>query len=342
VRINVAIPEAHVDEGVLNAALEAVTRLDESLLKAGEIPTCDEGIKKGIRWKPEPPGQEHFDHASLVMKRKHGDCDDLAPWQAASLRASGVDPKARAIVYKSGPKRWHAVVERGDGTIDDPSKRAGMGRPQAVVGAALPLMYTAPSAVVGGVYRVRPAIAMRPIPGGMQSRVDLPWYSREQQGDPMQPTDYAMVSLHGARTPDDALVGAIEGACRLGVAAGFAHPDHLDRLAAIAEALDGMPLNEVSDLYGNSHAAAAEQVIGSLWGGIKSLARKATGPLTSKLVQFVPGVGPIASTALDVTHAAMQPGPSRQRRAEPIPYGAGPVYAQPRTGRICIPASWED
>lgn len=339
-RINVAIPEAHVDEGVLNAALEAVTRLDESLLKAGEIPTCDEGIKKGIRWKPEPPGQEHFDHASLIMKRKHGDCDDLAPWHAASLRADGTDPKARAIVYKSGPKRWHAVVERGDGTIDDPSKRAGMGRPQAVVGAALPLMYTAPSAVVGGVYRVRPAIAMRPIPGGIQSRVDLPWYSREQQGDPMQPTDYAMVSLHGARTPDDALVGAIEGACRLGVAAGFAHPDHLDRLAAIAEALDGMPLNEVSDLYGNSHAAAAEQVIGSLWGGIKSLARKATGPLTSKLVQFVPGVGPIASTALDVTHAAMQPG--NRRQAEPIPYGAGPVYAQPRTGRICIPASWED
>jgi hypothetical protein len=101
-----------------------------------------------------------------------------------------------------------------------------------------------------------------------------------------------------------------------------------------------MPLNEVSDLYGNSHAAAAEQVIGSLWGGIKSLARKATGPLTSKLVQFVPGVGPIASTALDVTHAAMQPGSRRQ--SEPIPYGVGPVYAQPRTGRICIPASWED
>jgi hypothetical protein len=338
VRINVAIPEAHVDEPVLNAALEAVTRLDESLLKAGEIPTCDEGIKKGIRWKPEPPGQEHFDHAALVMKRSHGDCDDLAPWQAASLRATGKDPEARAIVYKSGPKRWHAVVKRGDGTIDDPSKRAGMGQPQSVVGAALPLMYTAPSAVVGGVYRVRPAIAMRPIPGGMQSRVDLPWFSREQQGDPMQPTDYAMVTLHGARSPDDALVGAIEGACRLGVAAGFAHPDHLDRLAAIAEALDGMPLNEVSDLYGDSHAAAAEQVIGSLWGGIKNIARKATGPLASRLVKFVPGVGPIASEAMDVTRSAMQASRSAPRVTVPE---SAPIYAQPRTGRICIPATWE-
>lgn len=330
-RINVAIPETHIDAPVLNAALEAVTRLDEDMLRAGEIPTCDEGIKNGVRWKAEPPGAEHFDHAQTVIRRKWGDCDDLAPWQAASLRATGVDPGAKAEVYKSGAKRWHAIVRRSDGSIDDPSKRAGMGKPQTVSGAALPLMYTAPSAVVGGVYRVRPAIAMRPIPGGMQARADLPWFSRELADAPLTPTDYAMVTLQGARTPEDALVGAIEGACKLGMAAGFAHPDHLDRLAAIAEAVDGMPLNEIADLYGSSHAGAAEEVIGSLWGGIKSLARRATGPVTSRLVSFIPGVGPVASSAMDVTRQALRER-SRPQRV---------VIPERHSGRLIIPADFE-
>ena len=127
-RVNVAIPEAHVDAPVLNAALESVTRLNEEMLAQGEVPTFTDGLKEGIKWKPEPPGDEHFDHAATVLRRKWGDCDDLAPWQAASLRHTGEDPEARAIVRRSGPKRWHAIVRRGDGSIDDPSKAAGMGQ----------------------------------------------------------------------------------------------------------------------------------------------------------------------------------------------------------------------
>lgn len=357
-RLNVAIPETHVKAPVLNSALEAVTRLDEALLKGGEVPTFDEGLAKGVRWKPEPPGAEHFDHATTVMRRRWGDCDDLAPWHAASLRVTGEDRDAVAEVYKSGPKRWHAIVRRGDGSIDDPSKRAGMGAPQTTLGGALPLMYTAPSAVVGGVYRVRPAIAMRPIPGGIQARADLPWFSREMQSDPLTPTDYAMVSLQGGKTPESALVGAIEGACKLGMAAGFAHPDHLDRLAAIAEALEGMPLKEISELYGDSHAEAAEQVIGSLWGGLKSIARTAVAPMmspiASKLVSFVPGIGPIASTAMDASRgllsSALRSRGAAPRQATPgIPMGPAtpfepitpPGATSRRAGRLIIPAMFE-
>ena len=367
-RINVAIPEAHVAAPVLNAALESVTRLNESMLSEGQIPTFAEGLKEGVRWKPEPPGDEHFDHGKTVLRRKWGDCDDLAPWQAASLRHTGEDPEATAIVRKSGPKRWHAIVRRGDGSIDDPSKRAGMGQPQQLIGAALPLMYTAPSAVVGGAYIVRPAIALREFRGGAQARADMPWHWREHLNDKPKPTDYAMATLHSAPLASTALVGAIEGALQLAIAGGYAHPAHISRLAAIADAIEGVPLDQIAACYGHEHAVAAQQVIGSFFGklakGVKSAAslvpggsmalKLATGPLGKKLIQFVPGVGPIASTALDLAPGvlkAMQKGGGSPRGAgtpaSPMVPPAGDknpfpsVEAFARQGKLCIPATWE-
>lgn len=271
-RINVAVPEAHVDAPVLDAALESVTRLNESLLAQGH-PTFEEGLKHGVRWKPEPPGAEHFDHAQTVLARKWGDCDDLAPWHAASLRASGEDPHATAVVHRSGPKRWHAVVQRGDGRIDDPSRAAGMGQSvHGVAGATIPLMGCDVHGVAGdgsgvGAYILRPQIAMRPIEGGWQARADLPWnWGEHLVKDAPTPADYAMTSLHMAPTAQTALVGAMDGACKLGMAAGFAHPEHLDRLAAISDAVCGMALDDVASIYGDEHAAAAEQIVGSFFG----------------------------------------------------------------------------
>jgi hypothetical protein len=58
------------------------------------------------------------------MRRGGGDCEDLATWRAAELRAVG-EP-ARVIVYRSAPSVLHAVVRRGDGRIEDPSRRLGM------------------------------------------------------------------------------------------------------------------------------------------------------------------------------------------------------------------------
>lgn len=355
-RINVAIPEAHVDAPVLNAALESVTRLNEEMLASGEVPTFTDGLKEGIKWKPEPPGDEHFDHAKTVLRRKWGDCDDLAPWQAASLRHTGEDPDARAIVRRSGPKRWHAIVRRGDGSVDDPSKAAGMGQPTGVVGAALPLMYTAPSAVVGGAYIVRPQIALRPFRGGAQARTDMPIHTGVSGH--LQPSDYAMASIQHGATPQQALVGAIEGALQLAIAGGYAPQSHISRLAAIADAVEGIPLDEVAACYGEEHARAAAEVVGA-FGFLKKSAKglvKAM-PMASKLVKFVPGVGPLASTALDVTSKLVQKR-GGGGRAAPAPRGQGtpqsPVVPPPgptnpfpsveswaRQGRLCIPATFE-
>jgi hypothetical protein len=363
-RVNVAIPESQVSAPVLNSALESVTRLNEAMLADGQVPTFKEGLKSGVRWKPEPPGAEHFDHAGVVLGRRWGDCDDLAPWQAASLRHTGEDPEARAVVRRSGPKRWHAVVRRADGSIDDPSREAGMGRKEhpGVIGAALPLMYTAPSAVVGGAYIVRPALAMRPFRDKIQARADLPWHWREHLKDKMTPTDYAMATLHSDPVASTALTGAIEGACRLGIAGGFAHPAHIARLNAIAEAIEGEDIRDIAARYGEQHALAAAEVVGSFFGkiakGASSFVKKvpgagmalklATSPLGKKAISFIPGIGPVASTALSI----LPKGGGGARPAAPAARAAPTVQAQPmnpfpsveayaRQGRLCIPATWE-
>lgn len=54
------------------------------------------------------------------------DCDDLGPWRAAECRVRLGDKKARAFPIRSPGIGWHILVRRGDGTIEDPSKRLGM------------------------------------------------------------------------------------------------------------------------------------------------------------------------------------------------------------------------
>ena len=338
-RVNIAIPEAHVTKPVLDAALESVTRLNEQLLERGDTPTGHQLIEQGAQWRPEPPGQEHFDNGAILAQRGWGDCDDWAPLHAASLRKTKEDPGAKAEVVRSGPNMWHAIVKRSNGKIDDPSKAAGMGTNgygghSGVHGACLPLM-NAPGAVVGGAYIVRPGVAVRPAPQGYQARVDLPWHWKEKLTDPLTPTDYAMTALHTAPVAPMALVGALEGAIDLGVCGGFADPEHLVRLSAISDACQGCDFHELCRKYGEQHAQAAQQVVGSFFGNIahaltspitsaahfiqhpslSNLTHMATDPFTSALrvaqplaqmaqpfagmMRFIPGVGPVAASALD-------------------------------------------
>jgi hypothetical protein len=171
VRLVVGIPEQHVSRRVLQPVLEGLTRLNEEMIRAGEVPTFDEALKKGmVKWKPEPPGEERFDHAGTVLERGHGDCDDLAPWAAASDRATGRDPNARADMYKSGEHRWHAIVKQADESLRDPSQEAGMKKHSGIISgiypAAVPLM-ARPAEVSGGARR--PTVALRPVRCGQKA-----------------------------------------------------------------------------------------------------------------------------------------------------------------------------
>lgn len=306
-RVAVAIPEAHVSRPVLDAALESTTRLNESMMEQDEVPTFREAVEQ-VRWKPEPPGDEHFDHAKLVLGRGWGDCDDLAPWHAASLRATGEDPGATAFAKKSGPNRWHALVRRSDGSVDDPSIEAGMPtQGRGVLGAALPAMFHA-SAVVGGAYVRRPQLALRPLRGygdtveAWQARADLPWHWMPGES----PADVAMASLHASPVSSQALVGACRGAVLLGEA-NDADEEDLDRLDAIADMLDGCDWDELAGIYGEEHADAAAHLVGSFFGrlkkGARSLARSAINPMRMArgVVRRVPGIGPPMAQAMQAT-----------------------------------------
>lgn len=342
-RINVAIPEAQVKEPILNAALEAVTRLNEELIKDGTSPTAKQLIAEGAKWKPEPPGAEHFDHGGIIAERGWGDCDDWAPLHAASLRVTGVDKGATAVVMRSGPGRWHAIVKRSNGQIEDPSEAAGMGSGNGygISGAVLPIM--SPAAVVGGAYIVRPQLALRPVDHGWQARLDIPWHWRDKLAAPPTANEIAMTALHQHPVANPAICGALEGGLQLAEAAGFADPEHLDRIACMADYCHGVPLHELVQEYGHEHARAAHQVIGSFWSAIKKAAgtvtKAVTSPVTSAarfvthpslsnltrmvtdpvqahlnvakplanvvkpftpLMRFVPGVGPLAATAVNL------------------------------------------
>lgn len=344
-RVNVAIPESHVSEGVLNAALEATTRLDESMLAKGEVPTFDEGLRH-VKWKPEPPGAEHFDHAKKVLERGWGDCDDLAPWEAASLRHTGEDPGAVAVVRRSGPKSWHAIVKRGDGSLHtDPSRRAGMGQPHEYRGAVVPMMPRPGVSGVNGVgaYIIRPQFAIRPIRGGYQARTDMPWHYKDDPNSTPSATDMAMVALHAEPVARTALTGAIDGALQLAHAARGAHPDHVRRLECLGDAIEGYSYEELAGIYGEAHARHATQVVGSFFGKLKNLAKKGFNAALPMAASFIPGGGAALTAAKSLTSLIPRGGgggapvfPGTAIHATAVPGTAAISQSGQRSGRFVV------
>lgn len=127
-RATLDIPDT-LGAAALDAALEGLVQLCGADLSAwaeelsGSFPALYE---TGVRYERER-GTERWLVPSQVMAAGVGDCEDLAAWRCSELRMSGEDPAAIARVIRSGPRTWHAVVERGDGSIEDPSRILGMG-----------------------------------------------------------------------------------------------------------------------------------------------------------------------------------------------------------------------
>jgi len=112
-----AVPE------LLAAALKGLVAVNRVLMRAGDYPPLYES---GIRYVKEPRGRENWQTAEDLLRAKEGDCEDLASYRAAELQLRG--EMATAHVIKSAPRRYHAVVLRGDGSIEDPSLHLGMKR----------------------------------------------------------------------------------------------------------------------------------------------------------------------------------------------------------------------
>lgn len=120
----------------LDAALTGLQRLAEAELEqAGEWPFL---YDTNVRYVREPRGQERWLPPSEVLRRGHGDCEDLAAYRSAELVLTGEDPDAQARVVRTGPRTWHAVVLRGDGSWEDPSAELGM---RLAAGIAAPVRF---------------------------------------------------------------------------------------------------------------------------------------------------------------------------------------------------------
>lgn len=296
-RIRLAVPDELDDQDrkeALDAALEAVTIANKGLYRKGVMPRISGLIKSGqVKWKPEPPGDEHFDLATTVIQRGWGDCDDLAPAWAGQLRASGTDPQARAFVRRSGPTRWHALVRRGDGTIEDPSRHAGMGHSVSGEGdGAAPSLCRPMSA------DPRLCLAICPTQDPRHGRI---WFARCDAPDASEPWTWSGKSSHSS--PAKAIVSAIKG---LRSVAGDDIDEEDDfRLqtlndlvlgadpAEVIEALDELLPDDIDPLQivldGVMSLSGLDEVVG---GSVGSLFGPLFGPAMAAARGIAPGTAP--------------------------------------------------
>lgn len=128
VQARIAIPS---NKAALDAALEGLVRLDLQIIRAAKAAgrPIRPLYKSGVRWQPDKSKgkpSETWDTIDIVRARGYGDCEDLAAWRAAELRAAGVN--ARAVVKRSNTPgvAWHAIVQLPDGKLLDPSAKLGM------------------------------------------------------------------------------------------------------------------------------------------------------------------------------------------------------------------------
>lgn len=254
-RIRLAIPDELDDQDrkeALDAALESVTRTVAGMVRKGIAPPAAGQIKaRRVRWHPEPPGDEHFDLPTTVIARGHGDCDDLAPWHAGSLRAGGVDPGARAIVRRSGPKRWHAIVRRSDGSIEDPSAAAGMHSVGGGMCGAGPAI-TNPMSADGHL-----CVAICPT---KDRRHPLVWFARCDVPDSLEPWDWSTTAAH--TDPSRALVHAVKTA-RAVAGDAMDEEDYL-RLGALQDLVMGADPERVADVLAG--LVDDEELLGEILG----------------------------------------------------------------------------
>lgn len=113
----------------VEAALEGLAELATEDHRETLHPTL---YTSGIRYQREQ-GSENWLTPTELLVAGRGDCEDLAAYRVGELRASGVDPGARIVIERTGPRTLHAVVRRSSGAIEDPSRALGMtGRGEGV------------------------------------------------------------------------------------------------------------------------------------------------------------------------------------------------------------------
>jgi hypothetical protein len=129
--LSIVVPWNGADD--LAVALAALTVIDRQQIEAYGLPLL---YASGVRYKtvhgPDrcrsdmPESCERFLSARQLLLERFGDCKDLSCYLAAERNLHG-DTHARAFAVRT-KIGWHVKVRHGDGSIEDPSVRLGMGK----------------------------------------------------------------------------------------------------------------------------------------------------------------------------------------------------------------------
>jgi hypothetical protein len=111
----------------LIAPLAALVALNVEYLRAH--PNTPKLYESGIRYQREGVTKsgrqkEKWLTWPLMLILRKADCEDLAAARASELRLAGTNAIAIAVESSIG---YHIVVRMPDGTIEDPSRKLGMG-----------------------------------------------------------------------------------------------------------------------------------------------------------------------------------------------------------------------
>jgi hypothetical protein len=120
-----------LSEAHLKVLLDALFNINRLWLK--KYPKTTRLYSSGVVYRPEPVGRENWQDIPSVIRQGYGDCEDLACWRAAELvETEGV---AARPIYRWRRERgiaiYHIIVRLPDGSIDDPSRRLGIGTTRA-------------------------------------------------------------------------------------------------------------------------------------------------------------------------------------------------------------------
>lgn len=106
----------------LQVLLEALTSVDRLYLRRfRQTPSL---YSSGVRYGRT----QVWDSIPDLLTRRYGDCKSLTAMRLAELRESGdrARPVFRFLTRQGGHKDFHILIQRGDGSWEDPSRKLGM------------------------------------------------------------------------------------------------------------------------------------------------------------------------------------------------------------------------
>lgn len=120
IRVEMELPAS---PAVLEAAMEGLVGANVEMMTHGRLGgvAFPPLYASGIVYRREPPGQEDWQTADRLLENREGDCEDLAAYRTAELRRDG-ELGARARVVPTQRGKFHAIVQREDGSMEDPSR----------------------------------------------------------------------------------------------------------------------------------------------------------------------------------------------------------------------------